>query len=117
MKLKYRYSESTIKPETIEINPNNTVYIRKDIIPEIRSYDENNSITYWTYQEALLTMEEFNTYAAQLMSLNAIKNMDNAENIKQLTTKQKNGDCNQMIIMEAIAEIYEMIVNMRREDI
>lgn len=116
METKYRYSESTIKPEIIQMNPNNTVYVRKDIAPEVRQYDENNKITYWTYQEALLTMEEFNSYAVQLMSLNAMKNMDNAKNIEQLTAKQENGDFNQMVIMEAIAEIYEMIINMRQEN-
>lgn len=117
MKLKYRYSESTIKPELIEMNTDNTIYLRKDIVPEVRTYDKNNKITYWTYQEALLTIEEFNSYAVQLMSLNSIKNMDNAENIKQLTSKQETGDFNHIVIMEAIAEIYEMIINMCQENI
>ncbi len=103
MKLKYRYSESTIKPEILQMNRDNTVYVRKDIAPEVRSCNENNKITYWTYQEALLTREEFHLYAA--------------ENSKQIITNQENSDYNQMVIMEAIAEIYEIITNRRQEDV
>lgn len=109
MEPKYRYSESTVEPSAIEVTSDNTVYLRKDITSEVRTDEQSNKIVYWTYKEAMLTAEEFNRYTNYLMSLNALKDIDNAENIRHLVTKQENGDFNQIAIMEALAEIYEMI--------
>ncbi len=109
MEPNYRYSESTVEPAAIEMASDNTVYLRKDIASEIRTDEASNKVVYWTYQEAMLTADEFNLYAGQLMSFNAVKDIDNAKNIKHLVTEQENGGFNQMAIMEAIAEIYEMI--------
>lgn len=112
MKPNYRYSESTVEPAAIEMASDNTVYLRKNIMAETRIDERGNRVVYWTYQEAELTADEFNLYAGQLMSLNAIKGTENAENIKQLVAGQENGDFNQIAIMEAIAELYEMIASL-----
>mgnify|MGYP001072282972 CR=1 FL=1 len=109
MEPKYRYSESTVEPVAIEMTIDNTVYLRKDITSEVRTDEQGNKTVYWLYKEAMLTAEEFNEYAGQVMSLNAVKDVDNAKNIRQLVAKQENGDFNQIAIMEAIAEIYEMV--------
>ncbi len=114
MEPEYRYSESTVEPTSVEVSSDNTVYLRKDIMPETRTDMSGNKVTYWTYQEAMLTAEEFAQYSGRLMSLNAVKDTDNAANIKQLVAGQENGDFNQMAIMEAIAEIYEMISSLGR---
>lgn len=109
MEPKYRYSESTEKPSALEITSSNTVYLRKDIQSETRTDDQGTDVVYWTYQEAALTAEEFNRYTENLMALNAIKDVDNAANIKQLVSGQEISDFNILAMMEAMAEIYEMI--------
>lgn len=114
MEPNYRYSESTVGPVAVEVTADGTVYLRKDILSEIRTDTFGNKVTYWTYQEAMMTAEEFAQYSGQLMSLNAVKDTDNAANIKQLVAGQESGDFNQMAIMEAIAELYEMISSLGR---
>lgn len=112
MEPKYRYSESTEKPLALEVTPSNSVYLRKDIKSESRIDDQSNEVVYWTYQEAIMTSEEFNRYTGQLMALNAINDVDNAANIKQLVAGQETSDFNILAMMEAMAEIYEMIAVM-----
>lgn len=90
----YKYSESTVRPEVLEIS-GNTVYLRRDISELRREDEQGNKTIYWTYQEATLTTEEFNQHA------NAI-----------LVSGQKNGDDNQLILMDAVADLYETIAMM-----
>lgn len=94
MDLIYRYAESTVRPETIQIDVD-TVYLRKDISEIKRDDDQGNKISYWAYQEAVMTVKEFNQNA------NAI-----------LISGQKNGDDNLLAVMEAIADLYETIAMM-----
>lgn len=94
MELEYRYSESTVRPNTLEIC-GDTVYLRKDLTQIAKQDEQGNSVTYWTYQEAALTTEQFNQNA------NAI-----------LVLGQKSGDENQMAVMEAIADLYDVIATM-----
>ena len=94
MELNYVYSESTVKPLSIEFCKK-SVYLRKDITPETRTDDSGNEYTIWTYQEAWMTPEEFNEYSKELQITKALDNDDN-----------------QMIIMEALADLYDIIANM-----
>lgn len=82
----YRSSRSTIKPAEIDICKN-TVYLRTDI-----QKDPNDS-TFWIYQEAALPREEFAEYS-QLMA-----------------AKKAINDESQLDIMDAIADLYDMISN------
>lgn len=66
MELKYRYSESTVRPEAIQID-GDTVYLRKDISELKREDDQGNKTTYWTYQEATMTVAEFNQHANAIL--------------------------------------------------
>ena len=91
MALKYTRSESTIKPSEIEICKN-TVYIRKDITSEERT-DNGVTFDFWVYQEATLSLSEFEEYSR----LASVKNI--------------NGKDNLLIIMDAIADLYEMIAS------
>lgn len=97
MNLKYRYSESTIKPETIEIGKT-IVFLRTDITQESRTDESGNTIAIWTYQEAKMTPNEFMVYANLLNS----KNIVNDVNLN-----------NQLTIMEAIADLYDTISNIQ----
>lgn len=100
MKLKYKLTESTIRPLPIEFYET-MVYLRKDISSIEVIDSENNSSTLWTYQEAKLTPSEFNEYSKVLMF----------NNMSQLISGQENGDNNQLIIMEAIADLYDAIAS------
>lgn len=97
MDLKYRYSKSTVRPETVEIGKT-TVFIRSDINKEIREDESGNKTVFWTYQEAKMTPEEFTAYA-ELLSSKDIIGCVNANN--------------QLIIMNAIADLYDVIANIK----
>ena len=99
MELIYKNSENTVKPVSIEYGKR-TVYIRKNIV---------ETEVGWAYEEAKLTPDEFREYSNYLLSQNAVKGVNNSEKISQLINGQQNGDNNQLIIMEAIADLYDVI--------
>lgn len=111
MEPKYVYSESTVKPTAIEIGVS-SVYLRKDIAEEVRTTMNDEKVTYYTFQEAVMTIEEFNTYANTLASINAVKDVNNASNILLLLVGQNSGYTNQMTIMEAIADLYDAVASL-----
>lgn len=86
MKLIYREVESTHEPNPIEIYKT-TVYLRKDI----HKREDTNE---WVYQEATMTPEEFNKYSSEFMAINAV-----------------NSNNNQLILMEAIADLYDLLAD------
>lgn len=111
MELNYRYAESTVKPAALEVTEG-TVYLRKEITNIKRSHDQGDSIVYWTYQEAALTPQEFNEYTNLVMAENAIKGTNDSENIVNLMAGQENSDNNLLVIMEAIADLYDTMAMM-----
>lgn len=102
MKLVYRKSESTGKPLTIETTPT-TVFIRKDIV-------KNEDV--YTYQEAKLSLEEFNKYSSQVAALNAVKGINDSDNISQIVENGVDSSTNQLVIMEAMADLYDLIATL-----
>ncbi|MEG1523825.1 MAG: hypothetical protein RR475_02235 [Clostridia bacterium] len=108
MEPKYKYSESTVKPEAIQMD-GNTVYLRSNISELVREDDQGNKTSYWSYQEAVLTQAEFNAYTSLIASKNAINSVSVPEHISQLVVGQEIADNNQLAVMEAIAELYETI--------
>lgn len=80
MNINYLYSESKVKPKEIEADKYNT-YLRKNI-----RFD--NDIQMWVYEEACLTLDEFEAYS------------------------KLSGIDNQLTIMEAIADLYDAISGM-----
>ena len=93
MELKFRKSESTVKPEAVEIGKT-TIFLRTDIKKETITDGFGDSTNLWTYQEAKMTPDEFIAYANLISSKNAVTN----ETIN-----------NQLVIMDAIADLYERI--------
>lgn len=110
----YRYSESAVKPVEIEVNKN-TVFLRKDIIEDKRTDIDGNEVIFYTYEEAKMSHEEFNEYSNLVAARNAINGTNDSENISNLLVGQENGDTNQLIIMEAIADLYDMIASLSKE--
>lgn len=95
MELNYRPSESTVRPVEIE-KAKHTVFLRRNIVEEERTDADGNVYSIWVYEEAKLSHEEFDKYASFM-----------------LVAGQANGDNNQMIIMEALADLYDAIANMK----
>ncbi len=94
MEPNYRYSESTIRPEQVEV-AGETVYLRKDIKESKREDMNGGTVSYWTYQEAAMPVEEFNRNSSAL-----------------LMARQINGDGDRLAIMEAIADLYDALAMM-----
>lgn len=103
MKLNYIYAESTVKPSEVELGKT-TAYVRKDIQQVTRERDGETEIM-WVYQEAKMPLDKFDEYSKMAA-------VTNAETTSQLVVGQENGDNNQLIIMEALADLYEMIATM-----
>lgn len=111
MELKYKKSESSVKPLPIEITQS-TVYLRKEFTQETRTNERGETYAFWTYQEAKITPEEFNKYAADQAAMNAIKGANDSENISLIIENGVNSSDNQLIIMEAMADLYDLIFSM-----
>ena len=110
MKINYIQSESTIKPDPISIEKT-VVYLRKNIIEDVYTNIEGKSIVLYIYQEAKLTHEEFSKYSNELLAINAVKGVNDSNNIAQLVTEGANSTNNQLILMEAIADLYDAIAS------
>jgi len=87
----YRYSESTVRPEQVQIS-GDTVYLRKDIKESKREDMNGGTVSYWTYQEAAMSTEEFNRNSSAL-----------------LLKRQLNSDGDMLAIMEAMADMYDVL--------
>ena len=68
MKLNYVKSQSSVKPDLVDATSSKTtVYIRKNIIEKERMNKETgDSTTYYEYDEAKLTKEEYKEYLKEL---------------------------------------------------
>lgn len=92
----YKYSESTVEPLLIEMK-SECVYLRKEVTKVERTDENDQKITYWTYQEAVMSSDEFNQYANRLASINAVKGVNDSANIVQIMSAQADGSNNQFI--------------------
>ena len=68
MILNYVKSQSTIKPELIDTTSSKTtVYLRKNIVEvEKTNESDNTSTTFYEYDEAKLTKQEYQEYLKEL---------------------------------------------------
>ena len=68
MKLNYIKSQSSIKPELIDTTSSKTtVYIRQNIVEvEKTNESDNTSTTFYEYDEAKLTKQEYQEYLKEL---------------------------------------------------
>lgn len=108
MELNYRPSESTVKPTVIEMGKH-SVFVRRNIMEDIRSDENGQKTSYWVYEEACLKPSEFNAYIEYVSAQNAVNGVDDSGNILTLLSGQDNSNNNQMIVMEAIADLYDII--------
>ena len=111
MELIYKYSESTIKPDTVSIGKT-TAYLRKDIVQEERTNPDGSVQTFWTYQEAMMPIAEFNSYAGKQAHINAVKGANDSDNLNMVIENGLDSTNNRLILMEALADLYELIARM-----
>lgn len=111
MELNYKPSESTVKPSVIKM-ARRTVFVRRNIVEDIRTDEDGNKTTYWVYEEACLTPADFNAYVEEVSAQNAIAGINDSSNIIQLLNGQGLADENQMIVMEAIADLYDVVASL-----
>ena len=105
MKLKYVKSQSSVKPDLVDTTSSKTtVYLRKNIV-EIKRTDEmfGEEITFYEYEEAKLTNEEYTEYLKEL------ELTDTLETIEGL--KEENKSLNEQVTMltDCLLEVSEMI--------
>lgn len=108
MELKFRHSESTVEPSSLEVSKH-TVFLRRNILKDDRIDSDGNTTVFWTYEEAKLSLEEFNEYAKYVSVQSALSGANDSNNILRIIDGQATGDDNQLIIMEAIADLYDAI--------
>ena len=86
----YKYSESTVEPAEVEFCPN-SVFLRTNI-HKVNRDDQ----TFWVYEEAIMSYDEFSEYSKILISRYSIDSKNDS-----------------LTIMEAIADLYDAISNIQ----
>lgn len=109
MELLYYQAESALKPLEFEVTIN-TVYLRKNITEETREQEGFDPITMYVYDECAMSLEEFNEYSRMVMAENALKGTNDSANINKLVDGQEMNDMYQLTLMEAIADLYEILL-------
>lgn len=99
MKLKFIKSQSTVKPELIDTTSSKkVVYIRQNIV-EINKDDT----TFYEYDEAKLTKDEYKEYLAELEA------QDTFEIIENLKTENKALSEQVSMLTDCILEMSEVV--------
>lgn len=121
MQLNWRRAEGTQveKPKEIDTAASPfSVYMRKNIQQEIREQPGGESVTVWTYDEAVLTLKEYAQYEKELAECNSLSQQELVENnlvvmgaLAESFEQQITAEENQLIIMEAVAEMFESIMD------
>jgi hypothetical protein len=94
MKLLYRYAESANRPESVDIY-DNSVYLRKNFQEGTRRDHDDKLVSFWFYEETVLNKEDFDKYMTFLSAKNSIEASEYSSN--------------QLVIMSAIADLYEVV--------
>ena len=105
MKLNYIKSQSSVNPDLVDTTSSkSTVYVRQNIV-ENKKIDEmsGEEITFYEYEEAKLTNEEYTEYLKEL------ELTDTLETIEGL--KEENKSLNEQVTMltDCLLEVSEMI--------
>lgn len=86
-----------------------SVYLRKNIKKEVEKVDDD-LVTYYTYDEAVLTHEEYEEYCSLLNDPGIQKlEEDNLILMNANAEGYETSEQNNLIIMEAIADLYELL--------
>lgn len=89
------------------------IYIYKDTVFLRKNHKtvEQNGNTLWECDETVISIDEFNEYADFVSRQNAIKGINDSDNIASLVSGQSMNEFNQLATMEAIADLYEALAS------
>lgn len=123
MNIVYKYHEGSqsTKPLSIDTNSSKTVvYLRRNV-EQITKTDpmSEEEITLWSYEEAVLTLDEYEQYKSEAAALLTAKvtddNISLMEAIVESYEQSMIAQENQITIMEAIADIYDAIAELQAQ--
>lgn len=108
MKLNYVKSQSSIKPDLIDTTSSKTtIYLRQNIV-ELEKTDENSdgsvsTVTFYEYDEAKLTKEEYQEYLKDLETTNTLQTIEDLKAENQSLNEQIS------ILTECVLEMSETV--------
>ena len=123
MNIVYKYHEGSqsTKPLSIDTNSSKTVvYLRRNV-EQITKTDpmSEEEITLWSYEEAVLTLDEYEQYKSEAAALLTAKvtddNISLMEAIVESYEQSMIAKENQITIMGAIADIYDAIAELQAQ--
>lgn len=89
MDLNYRKSQSSVYPELIDTTSSKKyVYLRENVVEKQSEGMDGETYTYYEYDEAKLTKEEYEQYVAELNSTETLESIDNLKAENQMLTEQ-----------------------------
>ena len=90
MKLNYIKSQSSVYPELVDTTSSKKVMYLRQNIEEVTIIDEESGedITYYEYDEAKLTKEEYEKYLEELSATETLENIENLKAENQMLTEQ-----------------------------
>ena len=101
MKFNFIKSQSTVKPELVDTTSSKkVVYIRQNIV-EIQKDDT----TFYEYEEAKLTKDEYKEYLAELKTTETLETIENLKSENKSLTEQVG------MLTDCILEMSEVIYN------
>ena len=105
MKLNFIKSQSSVKPDLVDTTSSkSTVYLRKNIV-EVEKTNENDdtSTTFYEYDEAKLSKEEYQEYLKELDMTNTLRAIEDL--------KEENKSLSEQVTMltDCLLEVSEMI--------
>lgn len=105
MKLNFIKSQSSVKPDLVDTTSSkSTVYLRKNIV-EVEKTNENDdtSTTFYEYDEAKLSKEEYQEYLKELEATDALQTIEDL--------REENKNLNEQIDMltNCLLEMSELI--------
>lgn len=89
MELKYRKSQSSIYPEPIDTTSSKKyVYLRQNVVENQSEEMDEETHTYYEYEEAKLTKEEYEQYLKEINSTETLESIENLKAENQMLTEQ-----------------------------
>lgn len=89
MTLNYIKSQSSIYPELIDTTSSKKyVYLRQNVVEKQSEGMDGETYTYYKYDEAKLTKEEYEQYLEELGSAETLESIENLKAENQMLTEQ-----------------------------
>lgn len=117
MEINYEHREGSqaVKPSLVDTNSSKTVvYLRKNVTQtSFKDAMSGKTITMWSYDEAVLSLAEFEEYktnvSADILAQMRADNTDMMDAIATNYEQSASAEQNQLSIMSAIADLYELV--------